>query len=589
MDFRPLLPLALLLAACLGAPSQPAPAADSNGTAVLAVVHPLAAEAGAEMLRRGGNAVDAAAAVQWALNVVEPSMSGLGGGTLILYWDNVTKTIVYLDGRETAPAASTHNQFLTPNGEPQAFDSASTKGYAVGVPGTLRVFERALRELGRLNLSDTFAPAIAAAEGGFEVDAYLAGYIAASEGKLRSWPASAKTFVPGSVCPPEGASLPAAPGCVGGSLLKKGDRLVQRDLGATFRLLQTKGAREFYNGTVATAIVAAQAEREGRMVGADLARYEARKREPVRGTFENHSILSTSPPSAGGLTLLEMLHILDPLPLAGKEPLGADVLHTLIEAAHLAYADRFAYIGDSDHVFVPMKGLLDPRYAAERRALIDPKVANPGVRAGDPWKYDDGRRDMDGGEAEQGGHTSHFTVVDRWGNIASVTTTLESLFGTGMVVPGYGFFLNNQMTDFDFRPGGPNQVEPGKRPRSSMTPTLVFDEEGPVLALGSPGGPTITTTVLQVLVRILAFGETLPEAVSAPRIYSAVYPTVEWEAKIPAATREALRSRGHQFAAEADPAIGNVQGLALRPDGSWLGVADNRAGAGSVVYVPPTA
>lgn len=552
---------------------------------MVSVVHPLAAEAGAEMLRRGGNAIDAAAAVQWALNVVEPSMSGLGGGTLILYWDNATKKVVYLDGRETAPRASTADQFLLPNGDRRSFDQAHTRGYAVGVPGTLRVFERAVRDHGRLNLSETFGPAIGIAESGFTVDAYLASYVQASEAKLRSWPASAKLFVPGSICPPDLPPVSGNAGCTGGAALKAGDRLQQKDLAATFRLLQSQGPDPFYRGAVGAAIVSAQAQREGRMVAADLASYEAKERAPVAGSFRGHGLVSSSPPSAGGLGLIEMLHILDPMDL-GAEPLGPTPLHAIIEATHLAYADRFAYIGDTDHVFVPMRGLVDPRYAAERRALIQPGSANADVKPGDPWKYEGNRSGAsEARERDQGGHTTHYTIVDAWGNVATVTSTLEHLFGTAMLVPGYGFFLNNQLTDFDFTPGGPNQVEPGKRPRSSMTPTLVFKDGEPVLALGSPGGPTITPTVLQAVVQFLVFGRSLEESVKAPRVYSAVYPAVDWEPSIPVASRDALKAKGHQLAAEADPTIGNVQAVARLADGSWRGVADSRAGAGSVVYV----
>jgi gamma-glutamyltranspeptidase / glutathione hydrolase len=577
--------LVLPLAGCLGPGRDDAPPLPVLGTGVIAVVHPLAAEAGAKMLRMGGNAMDAAAAVQWALNVVEPSMSGLGGGTLIVYWDNATKQVHYFDGREMAPAASTPDQFLLPGGQAQSPIIAQTRGYAVGVPGTLRLFEMVEHEHGRLSLTDTFEPAIRIATDGFVVDAYLAGYVAASEAKLRSWPASARLYFPGSTCPPE--LLPTGDvACVGGAPLQAGTTWRNADLAKTFRLIQSKGTEAFYQGEVADAIVATQAQRQGRMVKADLQGYEPKERSPVEADFRGAHVVSAAPPSAGGLTMLQMLKILEGFDLRGWGPESVDTLHVMIESMHLAYADRYAYIGDSDFVDVPMRGLLHPDYAAERRALIDMARARDPVAAGDPWKYE-AKKPASTGSAEQheGDHTTHFTVVDGEGNVAAVTTTLESLFGNGMVVPGYGFLLNNQMTDFDFKPGGPNQVEPKKRPRSSMAPTIVFDQGRPVLALGSPGGPTITTTVLQVLLNVAEHGQSLPTAVKSPRIFTAAPPGVAWESGIAASTRDALNARGHQMNSSASR-IGNVQAVQWSA-GQWLGVADTRAGQGAVLYVAP--
>jgi gamma-glutamyltranspeptidase / glutathione hydrolase len=283
--------------------------------------------------------------------------------------------------------------------------------------------------------------------------------------------------------------------------------------------------------------------------------------------------------------MLEMLGILEPLDLAAKGHNTADTLHLMIEAMHLAYQDRYAYIGDADFVDVPVTGLLHPAFHAERRALIDPAQANRDPQPGNPRKYEDpGASSQEAASADSSVHTTHFVVVDGWGNIATVTTTIESVFGTGMVVPGYGFLLNNEMTDFDFQPGGPNSVAPYKRPRSSMTPTIVMDTSGPIFALGSPGGPTITTTVMQVLLNVLEHGMSLEEAVKAPRIYSATYPSVRWEVGIDASVRGALAARGHQPDAVGGR-IGNVQS-ALFVGSGWIGVADTRAGQGGVEYVP---
>lgn len=570
--------------ACLDAPiGEPAP---DLSTGVVSAVHPLVAAAGAEMLRQGGNAVDAAAAVQWALNVVEPSMSGLGGGNMILLWFNDTKEVVAIDGRELAPAASTPDQFLTPAGEPQPAATAQTRGYAVGVPGTLRALELAVRSYGTMPFAATFDPAIQIAEEGFPVDSYLAAYITGSETKLKSWPASAKLFFRDAVCPPDETPLvvSANAGCVGGRALQVGDSFSNPDLAETFRRIQDEGLSPFYEGEIGAAIVEAQAARDGRMTLEDLRGYKAKVREPVELDYGEHRIVSFPPPSAGGLTMLEMLGILEPFGLAGKGHNSVDTLHLMIEAMHLAYQDRYAYIGDADVVDVPIQGLQSPAFHAERRALIDPTRANDNPSPGDPRKHDG----SEGGTApayapDSSVHTTHYVVVDGWGNIATVTTTIESLFGTGMVVPGHGFLLNNELTDFDFRPGGPNSVAPEKRPRSSMTPTLVFEEGRPVLALGSPGGATITTTVMQVLLNVLEHGMTLEDAVRAPRIYSSDYPNVLWENGIAQEVRTGLTSRGHQMGPAASR-IGNVQAVLL-VDGSWNGVADDRAGQGGVVYV----
>ena len=571
-------------AACLEPPAVEVEPVLSTG--VVSAVHPLVAAAGAEMLRQGGNAVDAAAAVQWALNVVEPSMSGLGGGNMMLLWFNDTKQIVAIDGRELAPKASTADQFLLPTGEPQPAATAQTRGYAVGVPGTLRSTELAVRTYGNLPFESTFEPAIGIAEDGFPVDSYLAGYIGGSETKLKSWPASARLFFRDVVCPPDETPLivSANAGCVGGRALGVGDTFSNPDLAGTFRTIQQEGIGVFYGGTIGQAIVDAQAAREGRMNIEDLRNYPAKIREPLELDYAGHRIVSFPPPSAGGLTMLEMLGILEPFELGSTGHNSADTLHLMIEAMHLAYQDRYAYIGDTDVVDVPIRGLLSPAFHDERRALIDAGRANDDPSPGDPRKHDGSA----GGSspayaADSSVHTTHYVVVDGWGNIATVTTTIESVFGTGMVVPGFGFLLNNEMTDFDFRPGGPNSVAPEKRPRSSMTPTLVLRDEQPFLALGSPGGPTITTTVMQVLLNVLEHGMSLDDAVRAPRVYSSDYPNVMWEEGVSQGVRADLTARGHQMSPTSGR-IGNVQAVLL-VDGSWVGVADNRAGPGGVEYV----
>ncbi|HLE47702.1 MAG TPA: gamma-glutamyltransferase [Candidatus Thermoplasmatota archaeon] len=502
---------------------------------------------------------------------------------------NESKTIVFYDGRETAPAASTKDQFLLPNGDPQPFAVASTRGYAVGVPGTLRAFELAVANHGALPVDAGFAPAIKLAAEGFPVDRYLSSYVAGSEQKLRLSPGSAKTFFPGAVCPQEGkAFIAESAACVGGNAIKEGDKLVQPDLAKTFEMLRQgdRPSSMFYGGPIGDAIFLAQSQRQGRMALTDLRGYAAKERTPILGTFGDLRVVSAPPPSAGGLTMIEMLNILEAADLGSRGDRSVDSLHHMIETMHLAYQDRYGYIGDTDFVDVPIQGLASKEFAAERRALIGDK-ANTSPRPGDPWKYE-GRPRPSGAfvaPTEAGDHTTHYVVVDGWGNVAAVTTTLESLFGTGIMVPGYGFLLNNQMTDFDFKPGGPNEVAPNKRPRSSMTPTIVLRDGAPILALGSPGGPTITTTVMQVFLDVALYDKDAAEAVRAPRIYSSDYPNVIWETGIGDAVREGLRAKGHTVASGATR-IGNVQ-AAQWADGGWVGVADTRAGQGGVEYVSP--
>ena len=565
---RALLLLAILACAGLLYPprwtaAQPTSAA---GRALVAASHPLAAEAGAEMLRRGGNAADAAVAVQFALNVVEPQFSGIGGGGFLLLYLARTGQVVVLDGRETAPAAATPDQFLGPDGKPLPFGVAHVQGIAVGVPGTLLNLATAVERYGSLALADTLQPALDLASQGFPVNRFLAADIASARAKLATWPASAAIFLPG------------------GRPLREGDLLRQPDLATTLRLIQQYGPAVLYQGEVGQAIVAAQARRGGRMTMADLAAYAVQERTPVTGTYRGYAVAAVAPPSSGGVALLEMLGMLEPFGLLTSGPNSAAALHLLIEAMHLAYADRGRYLGDPDFVQVPVVGLLDPGYVAARRGLIDPDRASPSPMPGDPWAYQGGRpAALAASPGEDGLHTTHFTVVDGDGNIAAYTTTIEAGWGTGMVVPGYGFLLNNELTDFDFVPGGPNQVEPGKRPRSSMTPTLVFRDGQPVFTLGSPGGATIITTVLQVFLNVVEHGMDLPEAIAAPRIFSASYPSLAWEEGIDPAVLDALRARGHQPAASAT-VIGSVQAALRGPDGTWVGAADPRR-EGSVVYV----
>ncbi len=558
----------------------------------------LAAQAGASILSAGGNAIDAAAAIQFALTVVEPQYSGIGGGAFILVRNGTTGLSFILDGRETAPAASTPDQFLTESGEAQDHWTAHQEGYAVGVPGTVRVWAEAVAHHGRLSLADVMAPAIALAADGFRVDAVLAGFLAdprMSE-KLKSWPPTAQVFYREVVCPTALAPPPLhdAVTCTGGTPLAEGQTLFRPDLARTLSLIASQGPDVFYNGAIAEAIVATVAERDGRMTTRDLAAYAVREREPLQASYRGVDIL-TMPPPGGGVVVAQLLALIEGFDVARSGANTADTLHLAVEAMHLAYADRGAFLGDEDVVDVPVAGMLHPDYIAKRRALIDPGKAAVRVAPGDPWAYDPNGRDpgtRGAAAATEGHHTSHFIAIDADGTIVSATGTIEQVFGSGLMVPEWGIMLNNELTDFDFMPGGPNQVEGGKRPRSSMSPTILLRDGIPVATFGAAGGPTIITSVFQVAMNLVDHGMTAADASAAGRLYSPVPGRtggdITWERTIPKAVINDLRARGH------DPEPAGVQGisalqLAVRnPDGSWTGMSDPRRGAGGVGLVMPT-
>lgn len=587
--------LVALLAGCVTPESEPEV---ERSQAAVAAAHPLAAQAGAEVLLRGGNAIDAAAAVQFALNVVEPQMSGMGGGGFLVYYDAGDDTVHMWDGREVAPEAADAEMFLDGQGEPMAFRDAQVSGKAVGVPGTLALWDEALGEFGSMGLSEVVQPAVSLADDGFEVYGHLADYIEANEWKLTTWPESAALFFPGSACVPTQAGFEAThaqvPRCVGGEPLAQGDWLVQPDLARTLREVGEKGPGVFYEGPAGEALVEAVQERDGAMTMEDLRSYEVVRRQPLLFAWGDHEMASMTVPG-GGPVVAQILGLVDGFDLDPGGLGSTDYWHVLLEAMRLSYADRGEYLADPDHVKVPLKGLLDPDYLQQRAHEIEMDRAQ-GHRPGDPWAFedpDDENDGADGGSRDPGkvqaprakGHTTHFSVVDHEGNIASVTTTIEQVFGSGMMVPGHGFMLNNELTDFDFEPGGANEVGPGKRPRSSMSPSIVFTDGEPVLTVGSPGGATIMTSVSQVIANNLLLGMDLEKAIAAPRLYSPTHPDVGWESGFSSALRSELEERGHAFADDASR-YGSVQGIERLPDGTWNPVADTRSAPGGAVVVP---
>jgi len=498
-----------------------AAASDGQGASkrIVAAAHPLAAEAGIAVLKRGGSAVDAAVAVQMVLGLVEPESSGIGGGAFMLHWSEREKKLRSYDGRETAPAAAQPDRFLQ-DGKPLPFMDAAVSGRSVGVPGVLRMLELAHQRHGRLPWDELFLPAIRIADQGFEPGPKL------REALSRERHLRAEVF--------------SAP------------RIVNREYGDTLRVIARGGARMFYEGEIAKDIVLAVRthERPGDMTEDDLRNYRALEREPVCGPYRAWRVCSMGPPSSGGVAVLQILGLLQRTRFARAPPQSADALHFFAEAGKLAYADRARYLGD---VPVPVQRLVSSAYLDQRAKLIGERamvLAPPG--------------DLESG-------TSHFSIVDARGDIVSMTTTIETTFGSRIFVRG--FLLNNQLTDFDFAPGGANAVAPGKRPRSSMAPTMVFRNDRPVLSLGSPGGSMIINYVAKALVGVLDWKLDLQAAFELPNFGSRNGPTLLEQASRYESLASQLEGRGHQV--DKIPLASGLHGV-QRVRGGWRGGADPR-------------
>ncbi|MDP6590586.1 MAG: gamma-glutamyltransferase [Alphaproteobacteria bacterium] len=477
--------LSLGMTAMAGEPSPPARATK----AMIAAANPLAAGAGRDILAAGGSAIDAAIAAQMVLGLVEPQSSGIGGGGFLLHYNAVTGAIESFDGREVAPAAADGDLFRKENGELMSWPEAASGGLSVGVPGLLRMLELAHRKHGRLPWARLFEPAIRLADEGFIVSPRMAQSIAGN-GDLADFPAARAYFFDG------------------GAPLEAGARLRNPAYAASLRTIAAGGADAFYHGDIAADIAAAVrgAERNpGAMTVADLETYEARQRPPVCATYRIHAVCGMGPPSSGGLTVLQILGLVEYFDIAGEGANSLAAVHLIAEASRLAFADRALFMADSDFTDVPTEGLLDRGYLAERAALIRRDKSMGKAGAGAPPGSNRRAYAMDG--REHGNSTSHLAVVDAAGNAVSFTTSIERAFGSRLMVRG--FLLNNQLTDFSFEAehnGEPvaNRVEGGKRPRSSMAPSLAFDSDGNLLlSLGSPGGSRIIGYVTLALIASL--------------------------------------------------------------------------------------
>ena len=554
-------------------------------------VDPNATRIGLRVLRHGGNAVDAAVATAAALGVTEPYSAGLGGGGYFVYYDARTGKVRTLDGRETAPARMKHDAFIDPaTGKPYNFTpELVTSGVSVGVPGTPATWQQALNRWGSLSLDQALQPAADLARKGFVVDRTFHLQTEENAERFKAFTSTRKLFLRHGRAP------------------KVGSRLRNPDLAETYELLGRRGMDHFYRGRLAQQV--ARAVRKpptsgrtdlpvppGSMRPSDLARYRALLQKPTRVGYRGLDVYGMAPSSSGGSTVGEALNILERYDLAALPP--AQVQHLILEAGHLAFADRAKYVGDVDDV--PLSTLLSETYAAERACQIDPSHAfTPPVAAGDVQSAD-GSCATPAARGEvapdtENVNTTNLTVADREGNVVEYTLTIEQTGGSGIVVPGRGFLLNNELTDFTavYDPADPNRIEAGKRPRSSMSPTIVLKHGRPVLAVGSPGGSTIITTVLQILVNRIDLGLSLPQAIAAPRVAPSNKSPVSAEQAWLDVYGGALTALGHSFAA-VGPAgtsaaeIGAATGIELGRRGRLTAAAEpQRRGGGAAAVVSP--
>lgn len=469
---------------------------------MVSAANPYAANAGSKILAKGGSAIDAAIAVQLVLNLVEPQSSGIGGGAFLLYWDQSKKELVTFDGRETAPSKADSNLFHQPDGKPMKWIEAVVGGRSVGVPGVLKMFEKAHQRYGTLPWATLFEEAIQLAEQGFIVSPRLEKLVTAgiNPGLKRSG-ATRQYFFPNE------------------QPIKAGQKLKNATFARALRRIASEGTSAFYTGTIAQHIVDKvnnDPDNPGQLSLEDLSSYEAKIRPPVCAPYRSYKICGMGPPSSGGLTVLQTMQILSYFDLPAMQPLSTESIHLITQAERLAFADRNTYIADSDFVAVPVKALLDPLYAKSRAQLIslqqDMGKAKPGRPAGVISRSTARSPELPS--------TSHFSIVDKQGNGVSVTTSIEMAFGSSLMVDG--FLLNNQLTDFSFTAEAngasiANKVESGKRPRSSMAPTMVFDKNGElILLIGSPGGSRIINYVIETLVALLDWNLSIQDAINLP-------------------------------------------------------------------------
>jgi gamma-glutamyltranspeptidase/glutathione hydrolase len=576
-------------------PPRKQPVAEGYGGAVVSDTVP-STQAGIAVLRKGGTAADAAVAVAATLGVTDPYVAGIGGGGYFVYYDAKRHEVFTIDGRERTPAADGQNMFINPaTGQPYSFPTAVTSGLSVGVPGTLATWQRALDRWGRFDLARDLQPAITVADQGFVVDATFREFTRENQSRFAQFTSTRDLFLSGGALPDVGSVFR------------------NPDLANTYRQIAHDGTGALYGGPIGTDIVdavhnlplapdATLTPIPGPMTVGDLNAYRTIDRDPTHVKYRGLDVYGMPPSSSGGITVGESLNILKQFDLSAMDRVQA--LHHYLESTRLAFADRNRYIGDPAFVNVPQQTLLSDRFAQQRACLIDPTHAltspvAPGDLNGSPTCS---LATADTKPGNDGTHTNHFVVSDRWGDVVSYTNTIEQLGGSGIVVPGRGFLLNNELTDFNFAPTqgtapDPNLPAPGKRPRSSMSPTIVLRDSKPFLAIGSPGGASIITTALQILINRIDLGMSLPDAIAAPRASQRNSTTTQAEPDfIALPTTPGLQTLGHYFAItntspldpsiQIPPTIGAATGLEFLGHGEVLAAGEpTRRGGSSAAVV----
>ncbi|TKV69567.1 gamma-glutamyltransferase [Marinobacter panjinensis] len=537
------------------------PVKATNG--MVATSHTLATEVALKVLENGGNAMDAAVTAGFALAVTQPRSGNIGGGGFMLYAPGGGEAVEAIDYREKAPAAATETMFQDEDGNVVQNRSRFTHK-AAGVPGTVAGLALALERQGTLPLKEALAPAIKLAREGFIVPGRFTEGLEEARGRLQRWPATLETFYKED-----------------GSAWQPGERFRQPELADTLQRIADQGIEGFYQGQTAQLIVEEMQRHDGLITLDDLKNYQPKIRQPVHGSYRGHDIYSMSPPSSGGTHIVQILNILEGYPLADFGHNSAASIHHMAEAMKLAYADRAEFLGDTDFVEVPLKGLTSKAYGEALRKTIDAGKARPSaeISSGNPGAY-------------ESPETTHFSIVDRWGNAVSNTYTINFSYGSGITVSGAGFLLNNEMDDFSAKPGEPNaygliggeanKVEPGKRMLSSMSPTIVRRDGRNYLVTGSPGGSRIITTTLQVLLNVIDHNMNIQSAVSAPRIHHQWLPDeIRIEQGISPDTVRLLEEMGHKVVTGS--AMGAIQSILIDSDGTLYGGADPRRSTSSAM------
>lgn len=520
-------------------------------------------EIGARILRDGGNAVDAIVAMQFALSVTEPFNTGLGASGFLLVYNQEAGTTRVINGHSKAPRNMSPDMCLDEKGDLIPFPKRTLNANFIGIPGILKAMEKAITTYGTIPMEQLIEPAIQLADQGIKVN-WLWEKALEMYGD-RVGKTARSLFYPNGIP------------------LVKGEIVKNKELAYALKVIQERGIDAFYHGEIGEAVIKLIHEAKGCMTIEDLRNYEAEIQKPIVGDYRDFQLATPSPPNGAGVSLLQLLKILEEVKIEQYDKNSWEKHFLLAEAMRIVFSDKLTYMGDPDFFNIPVDGLLHPEYIAERVKLIHFDRMNQGVDFGNPWKYEENENSFH--QELQGGETTHFTAVDRWGNIAACTSSLEHYFGSGIMVPGYGFLLNNDLTDFYPTEESLNDLQANKYPVSTKCPTIIFHKGKPIMTLGSPGGPTIVASVAQVIINVLDYKMDLKAAIELPRIYNSTAPKVLCDDRLSGKVKDKLKSLGFEIL-NTDIAIGNVQAVLLNHEKNMMyGAADSsRPGAAIGVW-----